>query len=790
MHISPNGGLALGASYLSTDPGAGNMIVSGNVGIGTTTPWGQLSVNPNALGSGVPEFVVGSSTATHLIVDGAGRIGINGTNNQTAKLTINTTVGGDDALVLRDTTNGANARFYFTSPVGSPPDLNLTANRLFLHAIVRTDELQSDTGTLTLANNSNIVIGNSGSIIMKTNVANTVLFQGGYNQDTILRPYSGMKLELAPDGGNVGVGSTTPWGQLSVNPNALGSGVPEFVVGSSTATHFVVTGGGNVGIGTSNPTSKLVIQRTGDSSRYVSFDPGDINNPSMTIGNGGEPTTELSSGYSIFTISRNRLARFGVDSSGVVGTYGGGQIGQFIAMRNVLDDGNGKIGVGSTTPWGQLSVNPNALGSGVPEFVVGSSTATHFVVNGAGNVGIGTTTPMAILDVEGPSTISWTQTAQFNAGNAGGVGAGSYLTIQSSPASGRYDGGRIYGGRMNGGTGNRGLRLAAIPWSGVAALSETLFMDLDGTSNVFRLMGGNMGIGTSTPWKTLSVVGGMAVNGLSASGATDQNVCINPTTKEITYGTSCIGSSARFKHDIETLTDDKGLDLVNALRPVTFTYNGNNEKSIGFIAEEVNQLEPRLVFYEADGVTPKGVRYENFAPIVVKAIQELNIKFDSLISATSTPIIGAPAGSFWQSVGEHVGAWLASATNGITDIFTKTSHQKTLCVGDPGNETCLTKTELDAILLKANQAVTTHGPITPPTDNTSSTTDTVTDPAPTDTSTSTDQTTGNAQDNSTTTSSDSAPTEVVPAPAPEVTSSTDTPSSSTSDTTSTDAPVE
>jgi hypothetical protein len=36
-----------------------------------------------------------------------------------------------------------------------------------------------------------------------------------------------------------------------------------------------------------------------------------------------------------------------------------------------------KLGIGSTTPWAQLSVNPNALGSGVPEFAIGSSTATH-----------------------------------------------------------------------------------------------------------------------------------------------------------------------------------------------------------------------------------------------------------------------------------------------------------------------------------------------------------------------------------------------------------------------------
>jgi hypothetical protein len=39
--------------------------------------------------------------------------------------------------------------------------------------------------------------------------------------------------------------------------------------------------------------------------------------------------------------------------------------------QSFLADSTDKVGVGTSTPWGLLSVNPNALGSGVPEFVVG-----------------------------------------------------------------------------------------------------------------------------------------------------------------------------------------------------------------------------------------------------------------------------------------------------------------------------------------------------------------------------------------------------------------------------------
>jgi hypothetical protein len=77
---------------------------------------------------------------------------------------------------------------------------------------------------------------------------------------------------------------------------------------------------------------------------------------------------------------------------------------------------------------------------------------------------------------------------------------------------------------------------------------------------------------------------------------------------------------------VETLDSTHGLDFVSRLNPVSFEYNDSNKPAFGFIAEEVNQLDSKLVFYEADSVTPRGVNYEQFAPILTKAIQELYIQ--------------------------------------------------------------------------------------------------------------------------------------------------------------------
>ncbi|MEK7101552.1 MAG: hypothetical protein AAB882_00160, partial [Patescibacteria group bacterium] len=61
--------------------------------------------------------------------------------------------------------------------------------------------------------------------------------------------------------GSIGLGTTTPWAQLSINPNSITG--PAFVIGSSTATNFVVANSGKVGIGTSSPTYNFsVVQAT------------------------------------------------------------------------------------------------------------------------------------------------------------------------------------------------------------------------------------------------------------------------------------------------------------------------------------------------------------------------------------------------------------------------------------------------------------------------------------------------------------------------------------------------
>jgi len=74
------------------------------------------------------------------------------------------------------------------------------------------------------------------------------------------------------------------------------------------------------------------------------------------------------------------------------------------------DFSQAKFGVGTSTPWAMLSVNPTAGMTG-PAFVVGSSSATTFVVTNGGLVGIGTTSPSQALSVQGNGLFSGNLTA-------------------------------------------------------------------------------------------------------------------------------------------------------------------------------------------------------------------------------------------------------------------------------------------------------------------------------------------------------------------------------------------
>ena len=96
------------------------------------------------------------------------------------------------------------------------------------------------------------------------------------------------------------------------------------------------------------------------------------------------------------------------------------------------------------------------------------------------------------------------------------------------------------------------------------------------------------------------------------------------TGNMVVGGTVTANSDERLKENVKTI--ENALSKVMSLRGVEFDYKENGIHSLGFIAQEVEEIFPDLVI----GNDPKSVAYQNFVAILVEAIKELKNEVDNL----------------------------------------------------------------------------------------------------------------------------------------------------------------
>jgi hypothetical protein len=78
-------------------------------------------------------------------------------------------------------------------------------------------------------------------------------------------------------------------------------------------------------------------------------------------------------------------------------------------------------------------------------------------------------------------------------------------------------------------------------------------------------------------------------------------------------------SSLRYKTNVAPYL--KGLNIVDRLRPITFTRKESGRRGVGLAAEEVKEVEPLLAFDNERGEA-EGVRYELVAVTLINAVKE------------------------------------------------------------------------------------------------------------------------------------------------------------------------
>lgn len=100
-------------------------------------------------------------------------------------------------------------------------------------------------------------------------------------------------------------------------------------------------------------------------------------------------------------------------------------------------------------------------------------------------------------------------------------------------------------------------------------------------------------------------------------------LCVNTNTNIL----SVCSSSREFKDDIANFKG--GLDLIKRLRPVAFRWKEGGMRDVGFIAEEVAEVEPLLASHDVNGEV-QGVKYDRISTALVNAVNEQQGQIESL----------------------------------------------------------------------------------------------------------------------------------------------------------------
>jgi hypothetical protein len=420
---------------------------------------------------------------------------------------------------------------------------------------------------------------------------------------------------------------------------------------STTAnnTNFIaermrIAASGNIGIGTGNPGAKLHVGRnttsilTGVNAVFAA----DSNNPyggiqinsydddakrfAIINDNGGTfiksvgaqayliVGTDSAQPLALYT---NNLERFKIDSSGnvlitnngvdtlryfdIYNTSSGNSAGTIIRMitNNAANTAVTTVDIVKYRN-GYLGILNNDA-SAVTGF--GTAGVERMRIDSSGNVGIGNTSPGGKLQITVPSSERLPVL---------GTAYGSFRLLGSTNAWGLYMG-------IKDDTGAGSIQVMR----GDSTVAYDLFL---------QPVGGNTIIGYS-----------------SSQGAYKLQV----NSQIFATSSSIATSDGRYKENVNTITS--GLDIVNSLRPVSFTWkehpvhNFVAGKTVGFIAQEVKEslseydwidniiktnTSDAILDEEGNEVTPAeeflGIAESNIIPLLVAAVKELKARVETL----------------------------------------------------------------------------------------------------------------------------------------------------------------
>lgn len=382
--------------------------------------------------------------------------------------------------------------------------------------------------------------------------------------------------------GFVGLGTTTPWGQLSVNPNGIGT-IPEFVIGSSSTTHFLVDSAGNTSVGSTSPWGLSSVSSNNNNSR-----------PEFVVGSSSAThfITDGSGNVGVGTTSPAAL--FSVAGS----SYFSNTITEDSATNAQINLGrnattNTALNVFRTAridKW-SFGLRSDAAVSPTSDIfhlrdAANSVDALALVPGAAPLVGVGTSTPQYTLD-------AFNSTAPQLALSVGG---GSSQWVMRAMPGGSF-------------------ALATSTASGAIATSTNSVFVVDNNAKIY-----------------------LPTSSIQSGAATDY-WCYDANAQLVRVSALCTTSARRYKKDITSLS--LGLADLLKLQPVSYYRKDpldamDSHMQMGFIADDVAATSPdlneMLVTYVGGGTsgTVQGFRYDQFTALLAQSIKDLNEKVDGI----------------------------------------------------------------------------------------------------------------------------------------------------------------
>ena len=338
-----------------------------------------------------------------------------------------------------DLTNGTSTAFAITSIPNSILSTNVNGS------IVATTSIGVNylTGTLGIAQ------GGTGT---STQVTNGVSYFDGS------RITNGTAFTFT--GTNLGVGTTTPWGTISISTSNTAN--PQFVIASSTAVNFIVDKSGNIGVGTTSSASRFNIQGAAGTSAFAVA--SSTGAPMLTVNADGSLSAKL----------KQLTADYTVDSGSAS-----------ISVGDLVSYINGNVQKATATVGAASSTTATSSAS------VGAATldSTHFVLAFDTNSGSGFA--YAVVATVSGTSITYGTPKALNAVASAGISVAAlnstkFVVTYTSNVSGYPCAvvSTVSGTTITAGTPVT-LTATAINYSGtVAALDSTHFVTTYGASAV------------------------------------------------------------------------------------------------------------------------------------------------------------------------------------------------------------------------------------------------------------------------------------------------------------------